>query len=123
MSKPDALVFNRALLQYARDGAKVLGATSLDEHLRYVLIMTVVYTGEAEGRPYTVVDLANYASMSRTTVQRAVALLCRREFLRMERQGRRKVVMLNREHVDTIAEQIGQIMVTLVQQMQSIRLS
>lgn len=93
----DTLAFVKALLDYFRSTASVLGVTdNLDLFARSFLVKIVVFIGEAEERPMTVNDIANYTGMARSTVQREVAKLVRLEVLRVERQGRRKVILRGR---------------------------
>lgn len=97
---PDAtLAFAKALLEYFRSCATELGASrNLDLFARSFLMLTVVFIGEEEGRPFTAPDVANYTGMSRSTVQRELQRLVTLGLVRVKREGRRKVIVRNEDN-------------------------
>lgn len=96
LSPAAALAFAKALLEYFHSCAKELETSrNLDLFSRSFLVLTVVFIGESEGRPFTAPDVANYTGMSRTTVQRELQRLVDRGLVRVKREGRRKVIVRN----------------------------
>jgi DNA-binding IclR family transcriptional regulator len=89
------LGFTKALLDYLRSSAEIVGLTNnLDLYSRTFLVMTAVFIGEHEDHPMIVSDVVNYTGIPRATVQREVERLEEEGLLRTEKRGRRKELMM-----------------------------
>ena len=89
------LGFTKALLDYLRSSAEIVGfTTNLEVYSRTFLVMTAVFIGEHESHPMVVSDVVNYTGIPRATVQREIERLEEEGLLRIVKRGRRKELMM-----------------------------